>query len=98
MAEHGRLIDADALIKNIETDRDASDMPRMWYQGIEYAINHIIHATTIEPDQEKPAKWIIHEVANCDGEPPIAWECPECGEVVNCKYKFCPECGKPMEV
>ena len=43
-----RLIDASALRKGIETDRDASDMPKMWYVGIEYAINHIVHAPTVD--------------------------------------------------
>ena len=43
-----RLIDADTLRKDVEKDRDASDMPKMWYQGVEYAINHIIHAPTID--------------------------------------------------
>lgn len=43
-----RLIDADTLRKDVEKDRDASDMPKMWYQGIEYAINHIIHAPTVD--------------------------------------------------
>lgn len=26
-----------------------------------------------------------------------AKECSECGEVVDCKYKFCPNCGARME-
>lgn len=100
-----RLIDADNL-ESIKfhslpythitpTDADAESYKRGWNDAIDSIIEN---EPTIEPDQEKPAKWIIYEVANCDGEPPIAWECPECGEVVNCKYKFCPECGKPMEL
>ena len=43
-----RLIDADSLRKDVENDRDASDMPKMWYQGVENAINHIIHAPTVD--------------------------------------------------
>lgn len=43
-----RMIDADTLRQEVEKDRDASDMPKMWYQGIEYAINHIIHAPTVD--------------------------------------------------
>lgn len=83
-----RLIDADALLQ-------CKFSNPIGYTAFS---NLVKRQPTIEPDQEKPAKWIIYEVANCDGEPPIAWECPECGEIVNCKYKFCPECGKPMEV
>lgn len=42
-------------------------------------------------------KWRVYEVANCEGEPPIAWECPNCEEVVDTKWKFCPMCGLEME-
>lgn len=55
-----RLIDADALRKDVEKDRDASDMPKMWYQGVEYAINHIIHAPTVDAVEVvrcKDCKW-----------------------------------------
>lgn len=43
-----RYIDADVLRMSIEKDRDTSEMPKMWYEGIAYAINHIIHAPTVE--------------------------------------------------
>lgn len=43
-----RLIDADELRANIERDRSLSDMPKMWHNGIAYAVNHIIHAPTVE--------------------------------------------------
>ena len=39
--------------------------------------------------------WIVYEVENCDGEPPIAWQCGECGEVVETKWNYCPVCGDP---
>lgn len=51
----------------------------------------------IEPEH-KPAHWIVYEVANTEEEQPIAWQCPNCDEVVDCKYNFCPECGQEFEV
>lgn len=53
-----RLIDADVLRTSIEKDRDASDMPKMWYEGIKYAINHIIHAPTADVPERNVGKWI----------------------------------------
>lgn len=50
------------------------------------------------PPERKKGKWIIYEVANDPEEHPIAWECDECGAVVDCKTRFCPECGQPKEV
>ena len=36
-----RIIDADALIKSIESDRNCSDMPSQWIDGVNYAIDLI---------------------------------------------------------
>lgn len=36
-----RLIDADSLIKSIEGNRDCSDMPSQWIDGVNYAIDLI---------------------------------------------------------
>lgn len=55
-----RLIDADTLRKEVEKDRDASDMPKMWYQGVEYAINHIIHAPTVDAVEVVRCKDCFH--------------------------------------
>ena len=41
--------------------------------------------------------WNVYETADTEEEQPIAWECSRCGEVVECKYKFCPECGSRNE-
>ena len=103
-----RLIDADALkdmhgMKDdcADCDKELRGKSRSCEFDRVYTLmdfcGWLDDAPTIEPDHEKPARWVVYETANCDGEPPIAWECPECGEVVSCKYKFCPECGKPME-
>lgn len=65
-----RLIDASALRKSIETDRDASVMPKMWYVGIEYAINHIVHAPTVDAVEVvrcMDCKWFDIDMERCNG-------------------------------
>lgn len=42
------------------------------------------------------AYWLIYEIANTEEEQPIAWECSNCGEVVDTKYNYCPNCGADM--
>ena len=37
--------------------------------------------------------WKVYEVANTEEEQPIAWECSECGVVVEARYNYCPTCG-----
>lgn len=93
-----RLIDADALRTSIEKDRDASDMPKMWYEGIAYAINHIIHAPTTDVQEVKHGRWVKQFDENC-------WwtECSECWNYpLKSAYgdeqlsDFCPYCGADM--
>ena len=44
-----RLIDADALLKSIESDRNCSDMPSQWIDGVNYAIDLIeLYEPTID--------------------------------------------------
>ena len=85
-----RLIDADVLRTSIEKDRDASDMPKMWYEGIEYAINHIIHAPTadvVEVVRCRDCKWYKtnyswngteHKVCVIEAYEPLRKECDFC--------------------
>ena len=42
-------------------------------------------------------RWKVYEVANTEEEQPIAWECPNCGEVVETQHNFCPNCGVKLE-
>lgn len=88
-----RLIDADTLRQEVEKDRDASDMPKMWYQGVEYAINHIIHAPTVDP--VKHGHWIAHGKAFMGA---TIEACSERGELL-CGYNkaYCPNCGAKMD-
>ena len=49
-----RLIDADKLIKSIESDRNCSDMPSQWIDGVNYAIDLIeLYEPTIRTKQVK---------------------------------------------
>lgn len=50
------------------------------------------------PSASTKGKWLVCEVANDPEEHPIAWECDACGAVVDCKTRFCPECGQEKEV
>ena len=50
----GKYIDADALIKSIESDRNCSDMPSQWIDGVNYAIDLIeLYEPTITTKQIK---------------------------------------------
>lgn len=61
---------------------------------------HIFDIIDEQPtiEERKKGKWLVYEVANDEDEHPIAWECDACGAVVDCKTKFCPECGQEKEV
>ena len=49
-----RIIDADKLIKSIESDRNCSDMPSQWIDGVNYAIDLIeLYEPTIRTKQVK---------------------------------------------
>ena len=49
-----RIIDADALLKSIESDRNCSDMPSQWIDGVNYAIGLIeLYEPTIKTKQIK---------------------------------------------
>ena len=43
-----RLIDADALRIAIDKLEAESDMPKMWHNGLAYAVNRIVHAPTVD--------------------------------------------------
>ena len=80
-----RLIDADALIAQMEADAEQMEEPiaKMFAYA---AISDIKHAPTIEPER-KTGKW----VNNTNG----TYECSECG----CKHgrsNYCPNCGAMM--
>ena len=94
-----RLIDADNLKQRAQ--KVATEAWKMNLTArVEIILNQFIdwidEADTVEPEP-KTGKWKVYEVANVDGEPPIAWQCPNCEEVVETLWKYCPECGLEME-
>ena len=95
-----RLIDADTLRKDVEKDRDASDMPKMWYQGVEYAINHIIHAPTVDAEPVRHGRWEWNDYGGFGN-----YHCTVCRHIPYGKfpwkyrpdYMYCPHCGAKMD-
>ena len=90
-----RLIDADALIAQMEADAEQMEEPiaKMFTYA---AINDVKHAPTIEPER-KTGKWI--PISGRHG-----WMCSECKEedvyafyLKDGNYvlqdRFCPNCG-----
>lgn len=98
-----RLIDADALIEQMEADAEHLDnaISKMMYYA---AISDVKHASTIEPER-KNSEWIYGEKDGQDG-----WYCKECGFFVPWYYKYygldnidfirdyhtCPNCDTKM--
>ena len=77
-----RLIDADALIENIQ-----------WAETIEDAIKEILAAPTIEAEPVKTGRWIEDDdltlPSHCSvcGEYALEWV----------ETRYCPNCGAKME-
>lgn len=93
----GRMIDADALIAQMEADAEQmEDQIAMMFTYA--AINDVKHAPTIEP--ERTGKWIRHpEQRNIYGGKTI--ECSECQTKYVVQYiedeRYCRNCGARME-
>ena len=57
-----RIIDADALLKSIESDRNCSDMPSQWIDGVNYAIDLIeLYEPTIDIVRCKDCKYWVSD-------------------------------------
>lgn len=88
-----RLIDRDALRQSIDADCATSNMPKMWYAGIAFAINHIIHAPKIDAVEVVHGEWIEDEYGFI--------HCSICGmeydEPEHYKTNYCPNCGAKMD-
>ena len=90
-----RLIDADALIKELNN----SHFPGAPYvdAGISIAIGKVCDAPTIEPER-KTGKWgcgdDMFEYAICSS---CKWDSGEAWEYALKHFKFCPNCGAKME-
>lgn len=102
-----RLIDADALINELNNSR----YPGAPYvdAGISIAIGKVCDAPTIEPERKR-GHWIaVHGFCTPGGDP--VWACSECGkgihvygiehgtygaDVSDGQWKACPNCGARM--
>lgn len=99
MTEHGRLIDADALIEKLNN----SHFPGVPYvdAGISIAIGKVLDAPTIEPERKK-WKWNTYYHGGTD----FSYSCARCGygapfdmkggKVFQKKWNYCPNCGADM--
>lgn len=97
--KHGRLVDADALIEQMEADAEHMDEPyaKMMYHA---AISDVKHAPTIEPER-KTGKWIDAVLPNDNGGLPVQ-VCDQCNTFFPLAYTggghhYCPNCGARME-
>lgn len=91
-----RLIDATALRNKVLTDAGASDMPSDWYKGVQYVIDYIVHAPTVE--ERKMGKW-INAYPDIEPNPMFMYGiCSVCGfeQSISDKLKYCPNCGARM--
>ena len=77
-----RMIDADALIEDIDGDLTDSIAEGR-------AIEKIMNAPTIE--ERKKGKWI-----ETDSHEPCWFKCDQCGRLSDIKEIYCPTCGASM--
>lgn len=90
-----RLIDADALLKDI---RDHSQS----YFADDFAEEWVDRQPTIYPEPPKTGKWLSHyDYCKKHGYTPsgliVYWWCDQCEQGVEHPTKFCPNCGVRME-
>lgn len=81
-----RLIDADALRIAIDKLEAESDMPKMWHNGIAYAVNRIVHAPIVDPI--KHGHW---------DEEMGGYVCSLCEGFSDFATNYCPYCGAKMD-
>lgn len=94
-----RLIDADALIKQL-TEVVQRANKNAAYTGNrsaeltwDIAVKYIKNAPTVELEQKK-GKWYLRGITQYDVLPYI---CTVCGKEANYVYDFCPNCGAKMD-
>ena len=82
-----RMIDADALIEDIDGDLTDSIAEGR-------AIEKIMNAPTIE--ERETGEWTkVIDRHGINGE--SVWRCSSCLEMTICKGDYCPNCGARME-
>ena len=78
-----RLIDADALLRDIEHYHLSDGKFQHWVEI----------QPTIEPERKK-GKWINHWIA--PREDMLVFKCDQCGKISDGRHNFCPCCGADM--
>lgn len=82
------------MIKAITLD-DIMKLPRDKFRTPDGKSIDIIDLQDIKNLFAGEGKWLVYEIDWDDN--PIAWSCSNCGEVVDVKYNYCPECGSDMD-
>lgn len=108
MADHGRLIDADALIADCQlaqkqADRHGREFANAFYSGGGeistewWCVEDMIeNAPTIEPERKK-GEWICVKTETSRGMK-TQWKCSNCGAFMfEFGQRFCSGCGASME-
>ena len=81
-----RLVDADALLRDIEKYHVSDGKFQHWVQI----------QPTIEPERKK-GKWIPHPGGKFVGFPYMHYKCDQCRDFEPEERNFCPNCGSQME-
>ena len=97
MATEKRLIDANAVIKEIDNYYHNSPFPHpgtTWLRGLELAVGLLLREPTVDAVEVVHGFWTA--------EPPYFSECcSACGycpdKKINHNYKYCPNCGAKMD-
>lgn len=91
-----RLIDADALIEQMESDMDQMEMVEFKLGAIG-AIHDIKHAPTVDAEPVRYGKWEYSEddfeTAVCSN---CGWDSEEAMLPVTNWFNYCPYCGAKM--
>lgn len=90
-----RLIDADALAKDIETfNRPLCDDYHMKGYVLDQIITDIKNAPTVEAVPVVHGRW-VYQHTGIDGE--SEYICSNCLVTVGYEYQYCPYCGAKMD-
>lgn len=89
-----RLIDADEMLKRLESWNTDDEMDKALYN---FTLNRIIEQPTVKAVPVRHGKWIYTYLSD---EFVIEQTCSECGvtfEDYPHNYKYCPMCGARMD-
>ena len=94
-----RLIDADALMKNIDEQLashdglDMFDKETVYLIGVNDVTSYIVSAPTVDAESVRHAHWV-----RTDKTDKFTWECSECGYgLTDYKLSYCYDCGAKMD-